>query len=199
VWSRSGEGGNVKQLARFTFTLSAVLSMLVFTAAVLLGMRSYRVQYLLSWWGKPDVGDPTLMREHNRKVLVGDGDFAFIHVISVIHYAERDRMIPHQTELVVMRDERMVLRNDRVRDYWIIKFLNTKRSGAWAMNVVAVPWWSLAAVSAILPAWWYLRHRRRRLVRQRVAAGLCVRCGYDLRESPERCPECGAVPSPVSS
>jgi hypothetical protein len=186
----------MRRLARLTFTLCAALSLLVFTAAVLLGMRSYRVQYLLSWWGKPDMDDPTVMREHNRKVLVRDGDFAFIHVISVIHYAERDRMIPHQTELVVMRDERMVLRNDRVRDYWFIKFLNTKRSGVWAMNVIAVPWWSLAAVSAILPALWYLRYRGRRLIRQRAAAGRCVNCGYDLRGSPDRCPECGTLATP---
>jgi hypothetical protein len=34
---------------------------------------------------------------------------------------------------------------------------------------------------------------RRRLCRNRRAAGHCVRCGYDLRGSPARCPECGAV------
>src|SRR5687767_8874769 len=129
----------MRRLGRLTFTVLSALSLLVFATVVVLGIRSYRAQYLLSWWGKPDTDDPTVMIEHNRKVLIGDGDFAFIHVINRVHYAERDRMIPHRTELVVMREERMVLRSDRARDYWFIKFLNTRRRGVWAMNVVAVP------------------------------------------------------------
>ena len=35
--------------------------------------------------------------------------------------------------------------------------------------------------------------RRRRT---RLARGMCPACGYDLRASPERCPECGRVDLP---
>jgi hypothetical protein len=55
---------------------------------------------------------------------------------------------------------------------------------------INVPYWFLACVAAALPAVAIRRIRaRRRIARQ----GLCPRCGYDLRASPERCPECGAV------
>ena len=41
---------------------------------------------------------------------------------------------------------------------------------------------------AILPALWLIRRARQRC---QSRAGLCPQCGYDLRATPDRCPECG--------
>jgi hypothetical protein len=46
-------------------------------------------------------------------------------------------------------------------------------------------------LSAILPAAWLLW--RRRTLAQERRKGMCRVCGYDLRASPERCPECGTA------
>jgi hypothetical protein len=42
------------------------------------------------------------------------------------------------------------------------------------------------------------RYSKRLAARQRSAENRCVKCGYDLRATPERCPECGTVAAAVS-
>jgi hypothetical protein len=55
------------------------------------------------------------------------------------------------------------------------------------------PFWLLFAICGILPAYKFVGFRQRRTKRQRVKLGLCSACGYDLRSSKERCPECGTA------
>ena len=58
---------------------------------------------------------------------------------------------------------------------------------------VGVPFWAIIVSGAVLPAFWtvsFLRHRRRL---SRPTEPLCPACGYDLRATPGRCPECGAM------
>jgi hypothetical protein len=56
---------------------------------------------------------------------------------------------------------------------------------------VTVPCWAPALAALVLPASWLARRLAARRCTRRAALGRCTRCGYDLRNSPDRCPECG--------
>jgi hypothetical protein len=61
---------------------------------------------------------------------------------------------------------------------------------SWLVHRLAVPFWFLLTASAALPVC-----RAVRTVLRRGPPGSCRRCGYDLRATPDRCPECGAAPA----
>jgi predicted amidophosphoribosyltransferase len=57
---------------------------------------------------------------------------------------------------------------------------------------IRIPLWFVEVLVLVLPLRWYAKLRRDR---RRLRASLCPACGYDLRATPDRCPECGAVPA----
>jgi hypothetical protein len=62
------------------------------------------------------------------------------------------------------------------------------------MGCLTVPYWFLLILTLILPALMLCsRHRR-----PKSQSGRCPNCGYDLRATPNRCPECGIAPDIAS-
>ncbi len=55
----------------------------------------------------------------------------------------------------------------------------------WIIPVVA----TASSIAGLIWTIWLVQAFRRDLKRDR--GGLCMKCGYDLRHSTERCPECG--------
>lgn len=53
-----------------------------------------------------------------------------------------------------------------------------------------VPFWVLVLSTGVTPAVYVVRR-----LRAPLRLGTCRQCGYDLRATPTRCPECGATPS----
>jgi hypothetical protein len=71
-----------------------------------------------------------------------------------------------------------------------------RRDGNYIGSILDIPYWLVSVVLMVLPvsrlsAKMYAAGRGRRRLRQ----GRCVSCGYDMRSTPARCPECGAVPT----
>jgi hypothetical protein len=61
------------------------------------------------------------------------------------------------------------------------------------VRVISFPlWWVLSAV-----AFFPMFRLAVALRRHKRLSGLCSSCGYDLRATPDRCPECGTIPKPV--
>lgn len=57
-------------------------------------------------------------------------------------------------------------------------------------EVIGFPYWMIVIATAPLPGMRAAHWMRRR---RRASRGLCLACGYDLRMTPERCPECGVA------
>lgn len=63
--------------------------------------------------------------------------------------------------------------------------------GAATAFVLYVLWMAVRGLVGL--PWGIRRGIERGLRRRRVEGGLCPVCGYDLRASPRRCPECGTA------
>ena len=174
-------------------TVSTALSLLLCVVAVVLWMRSWSREEGVGWIGRHPAG---VVERPERWVGVVWGQGA------VCVFFERPGVGWRVGRGPFTAHSRLSTRPD---------FLPSPPSwhgmldlGAWRVqqrttdgSVISIdywyaPLWLVAAATTVLPA---LRARRRLRERSRRRSGLCAVCGYDLRATPGRCPECGAVPS----
>lgn len=83
---------------------------------------------------------------------------------------------------------------DNVRFQW--RTFNFERyfggSSGWSDNyqytVIEFPFWALALTTVVVPVLFIFRRSK-----TQNRAGICGSCGYDLRATPDKCPECGTI------
>ncbi len=203
VFSCGGYNLPVRRVARYIFNALTALSLIFALALYLMWVNDMRLRWyrarsdisrwevsfgasgvdvarFAGWKGSNTNGWTRLSPDEHLVMLFDrfDGDWKVSHrVLGCILEHGRDHLI-RRLEIVSNDDSNII--------------------GAFQYWSVSTPGWPLVVIATTLPlfrvtALLLRRHRRRSLNR----AGLCASCGYDLRATPERCPECGNVPTKV--
>lgn len=178
-------------MRRHLFNLLTLVSLAAFLAAVTLWARSYFAEHQMAWErsdgnfnARASRGRFWLFRYTSGPQQAAPATESFRHTIDA------------PSEIRIGRDP-------WVERYWRTPVF-TLRAGA-SPNIpmtywdVIVPLWLPAALAAPLPLYALTLARTRRRRQHRARAGLCLRCGYDLRATPGRCPECGTTDRAVTA
>jgi hypothetical protein len=191
VWTLGGNRGAaglivpynppVRRLARILLNAATVLSLLLCAASAALWVRSYRTVDDVSYVADGPPPLPSVSYFANSV----DGGITFDRFVRTAPSPQTPGRIPTGFSA----------RHGSVRRYRppvnLLGFGADVRTGIFGVQYeVVVPYYAVVLITSVLPAlglWRYVRRPRR-------AGGHCPKCGYDLRATPERCPECGTLP-----
>ena len=171
----------MRRLIRGLVALCSAASLLLCVAACVLWVRSYEVD-VFNWFDTAP--DPALSGLH-----VERHDFVFSKEGTVRWSRSRSTRNPTPIEInqTEVEQPQFPLLS---RAPW------REPSFAWEREPsyfsITVPYWALVVATLPFPAAYLWSARRPRRSRLRHRGGLCT-CGYDLRATPGRCPECGMV------
>ena len=181
-------------MKRGLFTTLSTLSLLLCVAVVGLWVRSYRWTDSLAWPGADgwrSVGSASVyvvlqLNWEESPNVSGDGGglrYQRMGAYSAPHYAVAYGPVrPGDTFVGWELGD---------AGWYTVRNVNGVRS----VTGVA-PFWCIALAIALLPlSWLSVRLRSHLRQRRERRTGLCPTCGYDLRATPNRCPECGAAPA----
>jgi hypothetical protein len=171
-------------MRRRLFTFAAGVSAVLCIAVCALWVRSYRVSGFVGW------SDAV----HQYGVLWERGMLR----LEAASYPATPRGWAVESSPVAPGDDGLWREARHPGNRWraldvAYRRIDYRADGTEVRRSLYVPARMLAAAAAIPMVGWAISTWRRR--RRQRPAGLCRACGYDLRATPERCPECGAIPA----
>jgi 4-amino-4-deoxy-L-arabinose transferase-like glycosyltransferase len=170
----------VKRLRRIIFNGLTVLSLLLCVATSALWVRSYWVDETMARWSKHTTG---------YNFLIGSAG-GIVHFERLAGSFEPNYPNDVPRSPLEYEYSRQPYRRGKIYDVGWQPDASVPFRHFWfefgTQPFIAVPHWSVVALFTVLPLTCFHRHARRR--------GLCPHCGYDLRATPDRCPECGVEP-----
>jgi hypothetical protein len=177
------------RLLRILLNAATVLSILLFIAAVGLWSRSYFVPDVLCRLESWTDGAPTTRLSYlwivssagQLRVSETDG-FMLINGPTIVRRWSWSRDVPPATKLP---DSFLTRRG--------LLFAHVEEGGPrhqWKTRLVGAPYWVPTSLFALFSTLGLRRMHRNSRARVR---GSCPACGYDLRATPDRCPECGQL------
>jgi hypothetical protein len=196
----------MRRLARHLFTFLSAVSLLLCMAVCVLWVRSYAAKEWLTyqktepsnrlWWKFTLVSCPG-------QLYIGFGRVDFNGDGLAERYQDSTRnpegfwylRQPPESQWGQFPQGFKPTRADEVLGrlgfQFILSDVHRWPAGALSFRRAFIPYWFVTMMTVVLPFMWWRRRHRRPI---RVRGHRCVNCGYDLRATPDRCPECGTVP-----
>ncbi len=191
----------ILSIIRWTVRLCALVSLAVCVASVKFWIGSYREGVLYSWTflslGESDVTTRTFSLVSAR----GGTQFIYSRITDdhprIVASRKREPEKYRGPRHGVMHENRYPIIETGQPSFWERRGFQVSPGAKTKVPfkarfdlLVTMPYWVVCSVTALPPVLSILslfRHRRR--------AGMCEKCGYDLRATPRRCPECGWMPN----
>lgn len=201
--SRRGAGSATDRhyvMRRRLLNIVAALSLLLWAAAMVLWARSYRGTDVIGRRGLPTVGEAFIQQPFHQvasssgRIRIQSGQQTTYPPPEFLTRPQRNA--PLWSWGLGLGPNYLTSAEPQVRSFWNRLGFGVYSGGSGSSfhdehcEGVMVPWYSVALLLALGPLAWLVSARRQR---RRRRAGWCLACGYDLRASPERCPECGTA------
>jgi hypothetical protein len=177
----------MKRLIRWLFNVIAAVSLLLCMATIVFWIDSYSVQRVVMWNGGIDY-----------EAVSNNGVLRFAQWIWLVPIHGKWHRQTYNPDGVFSSETRPYWGMQDLAPVFVARrdiSLNGSRhpfgDGIEEQRWVLFPHWFLALL-LILPTGLRLYYFRRK---SHSADGmLCIQCRYDLRATPDRCPECGTIP-----